>query len=1168
VPAAQAQTATVNGTISDQTGAVVPGVSVTAQNKDTNVTRTSHSDESGTYRITNLVPGFYDFTFAKSGFRTIKYTQLQLTVSQSLTLDVKIEVSAVAETIEVSGNTVAPIELENQQISNVIDSRTLTDLPLLTRDPYSLISLGPGVVTSNSRLGGFAVNGSRERNNNFLLDGVDNNDTDVPGIAGGIVSLTPDATQEFRVISANFLPEFGRNTGAIIDIVTKSGSNEIHGVAYWFGRYDTFGARDFFNHNPDATNPAVEEAKAPYTRNTYGGSIGGPIKKDKTFWFVNFEAQRFKTSLINTSVVPFPEFKTGLFNFTFDECNAPPSGTPAPPCNPNSPFFFRRATVPVDVRTPTSPRNRFGLDRDPTIQSILNLYPAPNGGNLDLPGSQLRGLFRFASESKQNTENVTTKIDHHINRNNVISGRYIFNKFNDPNPFHTDFLPASANNPILGNITLVSRTQGFGLNLTSTMRANLVNEFRFGVNRTNLPFNCGGADFIDTFSAPDAVGRGRDFSQPAFSGFDCGVLGNSDGQARFTGTTSWADNFTWVKGRHTVKVGFELRFVYSNSFTDFFSRASLDFNNFSNFGVRSLTDLDPTFTGTETASRTVSSIQRGSTTLQNQVHALLGLVGIQTQSQYFNKAGVRTADDLRGFRQRESRLFLQDSWKVTPHFTLNLGLAWAFYGVPYEVDGNFSRLTADPSGLAPFTFSLVGRSPDNKLYDNDFRNFEPRIGFAWDPLKKGTTSIRGGYGITHDRLFGNLFINARGNPPFQQDVFEVPFDTLPFVPPPANETASPTVVDGQGIFPVLFQQNFHVPYSQSWSLGVQQEFWRNLVVELDYVATKGNRLLRVVDGNPPQPNLVNSLVAFCVPTNPLNTGFFTATGQCDASTLQFSTLWFGADFFGNIPFNAVNNNAFFQTATNTSQGLSSFNSLQLKVTKRMSRGLQIRGSFTWAHSIDNASDPLDAGAGNRSFPRNSFNLRAERGASDFDVRRRVTMDFIYEIPLGRGRQFLSEGAFGRVFEGWQFSGIYIVSDGLPFSIFGNRDTEHTGLSARANLVGNPAIPSGADRLQTGPPFSAFDFAPFNAAGNVGRNAFTGPGVNNWDVVLAKTTSVTERIKFELRFEFYNIFNRAQLGTPGNSIASPGTFGMSTFQVGRPDGTAGSRQVQFGAKVHF
>jgi len=1147
VPAAQAQTATVSGTISDQTGAVVPGVSVTAQNKDTNVSRTANADETGTYRITNLVPGSYDLTFAKTGFRTIKYTQLQLTVSQSLTLDVKVEISAVAEVIEVSGTSIAPIELENQQISNVIDSRTLTDLPLLTRDPYSLISLGPGVVTTNSGLGGFAVNGSRERNNNFLLDGVDNNDTDVPGIAGGITSLNPDATQEFRVISANFLPEFGRNTGAVVDIVTRSGTNEIHGRAYWFGRFDALGARDFFNHNPDAGDPTKLEPIAPYTRNTAGGQIGGPIRRDKTFWFVNFEAQRFKTSLINTSVVPTPEFKTGLFNFTFDECSLP--GT----CTPSSPTFVQRVTVPVDVRTPGSPSNRFGFPRDPTILSILDIYPAPNAGNLDLPGSQFRGLFRFPSESKQNTESVATKIDHHFNQNHVLSGRYNFNRFKDPNPFHTDFLPASANNPLLGNITAFQRTQSFSLNLTSTLRSNLVNEFRFGVNRTNLPFNCGGAEFIDSFGGVDPVGYGRDFTFFTFSGFDCAVLGDSNGQARFTGTTSWVDNLTWVKGRHTIKGGFELRFVYSNSFTDFFSRQSLNMANFSNFGIRATTDLDPTF------NPTTNPTQVGSTTLQNEIWALLGVVGFQTQSQYFNKAGTRTADDLRGFRQRESRLYLQDSWKVTPHFTLNLGLAWAFYGVPYEVDGNFSTLRADPSGFAPFTFEVVGRSPSNRLYENDFKNFEPRIGFAWDPFKKGTTSIRGGYGIFHDRLFGNLFINARGNPPFQRDAFEVIFDSLPFVPIVSTQTPTPVANDGDLLFPVLFQRNFKVPYSQTWSLGVQREFFRNLVVELDYVATKGNRVFRVVDGNPPQPDLVAALVAFCSVPNAFD---------CTESTLQFTTLWAGADFFGNIPFNAVNNNAFFQTATNTSQGLSNYQSMQLKVTKRMSRGLQMRGTFTWAHSIDDSSDPLVAGAGNRSFPRNSLNLRAERGDSDFDVRRRVTLDFIYEIPLGRGRQYLSDGPIGKIFEGWQFSGIYIVSDGLPYSIFTNVDTEHTGLSARADLVGNPAIPAGSDRTQTGPPVTAFATPPFGRGGNVGRNVFNGPGVNNWDLVLAKTTTVTERIKFELRFESYNMFNRVQLGTPGNSIASPGTFGVSTFQVGRPDGTAGSRQIQFGAKVHF
>jgi hypothetical protein len=1102
-----AQTASIRGTTTDAQGAAIQGTKVSARNVETNTTRTVETNETGAYVIANLVPATYEVSFEKQGFRIAHYSNVILTVGQTFTLDVTLEVGEISQKIEVNAQEIAPIDLENAQISNLVDQRRITDLPLILRDPYSLILLTPGVTQTNSGLGGFAVNGSRERNNNFLLDGTDNNDTDVPGIAGGITGINPDSTQEFRVVTSNFLPEYGRNTGAIIDVITKSGTNELHGVAYWFGRYDATAARDFFNHNPDPVNPRQAEPKNPFTRNIVGGSIGGPIIKDKTFWFTNFEATRFKTTLTNATTVPTGAFKTGIFTFNGQN---------------------------VDVSTPSSPNNRFSLPLDPTTGSILALYPAPNGESID----DVRGVFRFPSLSQQHTENVTARVDHRLTPGNQLSGRYVFNRFQDPNPFHTEFLPG------LDAISTYQRTQNLSVGLISTLTPNLVNDLRWGGNRTNLQFNCVGTDTFDSFGGVDPVGRGRDYALGGIGTFGCGSLGDSNGQARFTGTYSFVDHLSWSRGHHNMKFGGEVRFVYSNSFTDFSSRAALDFNNASNFGINPLTGVTST------------------TTLRNMVWTLFGFAGIQSQSQYFNKLGDRTADDLRGFRQREVRAFFQDSYKLLSNLTLNWGVAWQYYGVPFEVNNNFSALFANPSGAAPFTFQIVGPGSGAQLYLDDYSNWEPRVGIAWDPFKNGKTSIRAGYGIFHDRLFGNLFINARGNPPFQQDFFDIPFDAVENISVPPTQVPSPVVQDGAFIFPVLFDLNFRMPYSQAWNLSVQREFFRNLVVEVSYIGTKGNRLFRVVDGNPPQPDLVAQLVAFC--SDPAN------SFGCTPEDLQFTNLWAGAEF-GILPFDAVNNNAFFQAALNTNKAMSTYHSLQLNVTKRLSHGLQIQGAFTYSHGIDNASDPLVPGSGNRSFPRNSFALFRERGNSDFDVRRHLVVNFIYEIPLGKGRARLNQGFLGKVFEGWQVTGIYTVSDGLPYDIFGNVDSQHTGLSDRAFLIGDPnnlSTEERSDRTHTGPALAAFDFTPINQASNLGRNVFTAPGINNWDMALIKTTSITERLKFDLRFESYNLYNRVQFGRPGNSIAAPGTFGVSSSQVGRPDGTSGARQIQFAAKFHF
>lgn len=343
-----AQTGSISGTVTDPSGAVIPGAKVTATNVDTKASRSIETGGAGSYALTNLAVGTYDVEVEAKGFAIAKYTNLALTVAQALSLNPSLEPGKVSETVVVSGTTVAPIELENAQLSNVVDQRRMVELPLLTRDPYSLILLSPGTIQTNSSLGGFSVNGARERNNNFLLDGVDNNDTSVPGIAGGLAGLNPDSTQEFRVITNNFLPEFGRNNGAIIDIVTKSGTNDLHGDAYWFGRYNALAARDFFNTKG---NP-----QDPFVRNDIGYAVGGPIKKDKTFFFINNEWQIFRTTLTSESVVPTAAFKTGIFTFN----------------------GFK-----VNLANPNSPNNAQGLPLDPTVQKLLAMLPNPNGEAVD-----------------------------------------------------------------------------------------------------------------------------------------------------------------------------------------------------------------------------------------------------------------------------------------------------------------------------------------------------------------------------------------------------------------------------------------------------------------------------------------------------------------------------------------------------------------------------------------------------------------------------------------------------------------------------------------------------------------------------------------------------------------------------------------------------------------
>jgi hypothetical protein len=1165
----RAQTATVSGTVTDPTGAYVSDATVTATNLATAAERTTTSTSTGFYGISNLTPGVYTISFTKSGFKTVKFESLTLTVDQVLTLDCKFEVGSLSATVEVSSSAVAQINTETATLSNVVEHEQLTELPLILRDPYQLVLLSPGVTQSDG-LGGISVNGGRERNNNFLLDGSDNNDTDVPGGLGGLVAGNPDSTEEFRVLTNNFAPEYGRNNGAIIDVITRSGTNQYHGDLFYFGRWDALGARDYFNHE---VNPLTGDVapKNPYVRNLYGGSFGGPIKKDKTFFFINYQGDRFVTSLQNVSTVPTASFKSGIFNYT-----NPANGASQTGLNVNA----------------NGANSATGLALDPTVQQILSFYPTPNIVNTN----QISGLLFFPTQSRQKDEDATIKVDQKLGKNHDFYVRYIFNWFHDPDPFHDDELPGG-----LGAVSAFDRSQGLSAGLTSTFGSTLSNEFRFGANRNNDGFGCTG---IGTFNSItngtggnfiDPEGNGADFNLPGYTGFGCQNLGDSNGQARRTGTYSYGDNLTKVKGSHTIKFGGEFRDVYSNNNDNFGSRGAFSFNTNSFFGVDTVTGLNA---GVDNRP------------LEDSVSGLLGLVSVQAQTQYFDLAGNRHPTDELNFRQRELGLFAQDVWKIKSNLSITYGLRWEWYGVPFETNGNIANFLGDPSAAAPaqgLEFTPVGPGTGHSLYPGYYNNFEPRVGFAWDPFKTGKTSVRGGFGVFSDRVYGNLIGDVRGNPPFQPASNNFPLLDPAGTPLqlagqtiPVQVAASPFVQNGTGEFPDVFStgQNcgtgqtcsgIKPPIISTWNIGIQREISSNLTVEANYVGNHGTRILRVVDGAPPQPGLVSQLEAFCVAGNPQNTGFNTgpnaqfgtAAGQCSPATLQNGNLFFGAEN-GVLPFDAVNNNAFEDAFFDESSGHSWYDGLQTQLTLHNFHGLQLQASYTYAHALDDSSDPLVTTAGNGNFPIDSFNLRREKGNSGFDTRHRGVVNFVYAFNAGRGKAHFSDGVVGRVLEGWQLNGIATFQTGLPYDIFGNVDTLHTNIDDRATVTNFSAlktipamgrsVPSTA--VFTGENPGAFNPddgstapIPFDIPSNVGRNHWYGPGINNWDFNLSKTTAITEKVRFQLRFEFYNLFNRTQFAKPDNVIGDS-NFGYSTSQVGQNDGTTGARQVQIGAKFLF
>jgi hypothetical protein len=1093
------QTGTIAGTVLDSTSSGVPGAEISATNVGTGLVRTASTDTSGTYSLPNLPAGTYNLAIGKTGFQTLRFENVALTVAQVLTLNGTIVPAKVSTQVDVVGQVAPAIDLETAQLSNIVDQRRIQDLPLLTRDAYSLVLLSPGVEQTNSGLGGFSFNGQRERNNNFLLDGVDNNDASVPGIPGGVASANPDSVQEFRVITNNFLPEYGRNTGAIVDLITKSGTNTFHGSAYEFNRVNALAARDFFNPTPQQQNPFV--------RNEFGFSTGGPIWKNHTFFFVNSEWQRFVTTLSDQAAVPTPEFKTGVFSYNGEQIN---------------------------LAKPSSPNNALGLPLDPSMQKILGHYPNPNGPAIN----PVEAIYFFPSASRTDGATVASRIDHRFNDKYSIFLRYNYGGASDPDPFHDEQLPgigATGTNQVSNSGTA---------NFTAVFRPNLVNEARFGLNRTDDLFTCGGHNIIDQFSPLDSYGFGQDYSfktsnsVPTIADFACEALSGSNGQFRRAGTWHYVDNLSWIHGKHDIKVGAEFRNVFENGYDASGSRSLYSFSVFGNFGVNVVN----------------CSVCGDDEIIQTLGAALLGY-GFQQQTQYFNAGGERTATDFRKFRQHEYAEFFQDIWKIRSNLTLELGVRYQFNGVPYETSGDLSTLFENPSGPAPLAFSTVGPGTGRQLYANDWGNIEPRLGLSWDPTGTGKTAIRAGFGVFHDRTFGNLFTNLKANPPFTANALEGFFTVASATPPPTQP--SPTNLAQDGDFnqtASLIDPNLKMPYTQAWNLGIQQALGWGSSIELNYVGSSSHRLFRSVDGNPPQPFLVDALIASGVPASDLQGG-----------ALRFAT-------YGQV----TGNTAFVEPILIKSIGNATYNGLHAVFNKTLSRGLQFQAAYAWSHAIDDAPDPLVATAANRNIARNSFNLKEERGSSDFDLRHRLVLNFLYELPFGTGHAMANHGILNIIAGNWQVSGISTFESGRPFDVFSPVDVEHTGLSSRPDLVGDPSIPPGSDITQTGPPASAFASAPFGRPGTVGRNTFTGPTYFNTDVDLLKRFRLTERANLQFRAEFYNVFNKVQLsqpgilgqGQPGNVITDPGTFGVSLSTLTRPDGTSSARQIQLALKLQF
>lgn len=1040
----QTDRASLRGIVKDPAGAAIVGSSIKLMNLANNESRTVESNAEGEFVLTALQPGEYRLEAEAASFQKT-VLRLTLLVNQPVRVEVPLQVSLDKTIVDSDVDRSEVLKTESPAMSTVIENRQVTNLPLDGRNFYELSLLVPGAApaapgSAGSVRGDFAftVNGAREDSNNFLLDGVYNVD---PKLNTFAVRPPVDAIREFEIATSTYDAAFGRNPGAQVNVVLKSGTNSFHGGLYEFHRNAAFDARNFFA-------PGTESAPK-YIRNQFGFSLGGPIKKDSTFFFADYEGTRSRQGITRITNVPTLRERNGDFTQSL-------FGVPR---NPFTGMPFDGGMIP-------------GFFIHPIGRAIANLYPLPN---------RAAPFANFVSSPTQRDDNdhFDARIDHMIRESTTLVFRYSFGDRRYFEPFAGAALAAV---PGFGN-EVPRRSQNAMVGLTHVFSPQFVNDARFAFNRvaSSVTQENAGTSINRALGLPELSTNSRDFglsfiTVPGFS--PLGHEGNNP-QSTVTNTFQLLDTASYVRGSHMFKFGADIRAVQQNGFRDVQSRGMVQFSPFAYTG-NALADL------------------------------LLGLPVV---------TGGARVDNHQHLRAESFHFFLNDNFRLRRNLMISAGLRYEYNSPPVDAQ---DRATL----YDPVTRSLVPVGTGNMPsagYAADKNNFAPRVGLAWTIGDSQDTVLRAGYGIYYDTsplapgealYFNrpyfdfNLFFPLPGLPLTLSNPFPAFF---PFALPDSAQA---------------IQRDLRTPYMQHWNFSVQRQLGLSRVLEVAYVGSKGTKLLSARDTNQPLPSVLPPL-----------------------------------------PFVPRPVAAFDEINTIESRANSNYHSLQARFQQRLSRGLATLVSYTWSKSIDDASNFFPS-AGDPNYPQNSYNLRAERGRSNFDVRHRLSASYVYDLPFGKGRTYLADNGFlTTVLSGWQTSGIVTLQSGRPFTVALIRefDNSGTGFSAlgfgandRPNVVGNPN--SGNRTTERWFNTSAFVFPAPGTFGNAGRNIVDGPGYQSVNASLIKNTNLSERFNLQLRAEAFNLFNHPNFDLPDNFLGSP-TFGQITS-------ARDPRHIQFGVKLLF
>jgi hypothetical protein len=1054
--------AAISGTVQDSSGASIPRAAVKLQSHEQGTIRNAESNQAGVYQFSFLPSGTYDLEVSGPGFKTLTRTNIVLAVAQNLRLDVTLEVGAVSENVTVEANAAA-VNTASGDLGAVIDNTRVIEMPLNGRLFWSLAELTPGVAppaqgSSLGYRGGLNVLGSCEGCNNFMVNGFDNNNstTSVPNFRPTI-----DAIEEFNILTGIFPAQYGYGSGGQIIVTTKSGTNQFHGVAYDFLRNQVMDTRNFFS---------APGAIPSFKRNQFGGTVGGPIKKDRTFFFYSYEGLRLGQQEISLTTVPTLAMRTGDFSALLPKTviKDPTTGLP-----------FAGNIIPPTRLSP------IGV-------ALADVYPAPTFATA--AGGLPNNNYDFTGIRPENYNEDSLKIDHTFSAKDSMYATA--NWYNDIAYEHGS--GTSCTNTDLPQFSCFNelRAELYGISETHIFSPTMVNEARIGADLIWLPeipttsgINFWGQYGINPLSPLTPITRLPYLGYPTLA--VTGYAGYGSNKDFYFHQPNWqyTDALSMTRGKHTIKVGFNLVHFASNTENLGNNTGTLNFTNSST----------------------------GPTSGNGMADLLLGIPASTTNSPYNYEWYVRAAT---------LSAYIQDDYKVNSRLTLNLGLRWELNTPAILLDNHetsFNPTTgqavtqANPAPFAPGGAIVVGFS-GNHVYNYDWHDYAPRLGFAWQPFKDGKTVIRGGAGtfFNNTSIFNSGISTAYSGVPYAANYTYTSSLTQPVLLSNPFPTSDAVTTNS----PAGIAQAFRNPRVYEWSTGVQRQLAQDMTLEVTYFGSVGNHLGVTQNINQPAPG----------PGTP-------------------------AQVNARRPYPAYGTVSFYEW-----DGNSRFNSMQVNLRKRYRYGLSFLATYQYSHSID------DLGAYT-----NQYNFRTGLGSSTFDIRHHFVISPVWELPFGPGRQFVTQGVWSKIVGGWQVSPLFTFGTGTPLTATLSGNYSNSGGSTdRPNIVCNPnanAPNSPQEWFNTScfqiPIASGQPGAPYSF-GNEGRGVIFGPGVVNLDISIVRMFVIRERAKLQFRFESFDSLNHPLFGLPG-LVANTSSFATITSTT---TNSSGNRQNQVALKLVF